>query len=141
MGDAEAGGRAAPNTLPAAQSIEGILLDCCLSELRADILIVGHHGSKTSSRTTFLNAVGATRFVISSGPMKYGSVVLPDKEVVQELEHRGIVFRTDLNDQTCGQNPAKIGPDSDGEAGGCDNVRIVLSAGSQPAVAYFRPVD
>jgi Predicted hydrolase (metallo-beta-lactamase superfamily) len=59
MGDAQAGGRANPNTPPGAQSLEGILLACCSSELRADVLIVGHHGSKTSSRVKFLNAVGA----------------------------------------------------------------------------------
>ena len=59
MGDAQASGRANPNTPPGAQSLEGILLACCSSELRADVLIVGHHGSKTSSRVKFLNAVGA----------------------------------------------------------------------------------
>jgi competence protein ComEC len=112
-----------------------------LADLQADVLVVGHHGSKTSSRTAFLNAVGAHDFVISSGPMKYQSAVLPDEEVVQELEARGAVFRTDLNDTTCGQNPAKIGADSDGEAGGCDNVRIILSPANEPSIGYLRVAD
>jgi beta-lactamase superfamily II metal-dependent hydrolase len=141
MGDAEAGGRADPETPPVGHSIEGILLACCLSELRVNVLIVGHHGSKTSSRAAFLNAVGAKQFVISSGPMKYGKVVLPDGAIVQEMEKRGTLFRTDLNDQTCGQNQSKIGPDNDGRAGGCDNVRIVLPSNGQPAITYFRPAD
>ena len=141
MGDAEAGGRMDPETLPVGHSIEGILLSCCLTDLKANILIVGHHGSKTSSRAAFLNAVGAAQFVISSGPKKYQTVVLPDAVIVQELEKRGKVFRTDLNDQTCGQNPSKIGPDNDGEAGGCDNVRVVVNGTSQPAINYFRPAD
>src|SRR5437870_4983938 len=141
MGDAEAGGRADPDTSPVGHSIEGILLDCCVSELRASVLIIGHNGSKTSSRAAFLNTVGAKQFVISSGPMKYGSVVLPDAPVVQALENRGTLFRTDLNDQTCGQNQAKIGPDNDGNAGGCDNVRIILSNNAPPAISYLRVSD
>ncbi len=73
--------------------------------------------------------------------MKYSSVVLPDGVIVQELQKRGTVFRTDLNDPTCGQNQSKIGPDNDDRPGGCDNVRIVLSADGQPEVSYFRPID
>ncbi len=73
--------------------------------------------------------------------MKYGSVVLPDAPVVQALENRGTLFRTDLNDQTCGQNQAKIGPDNDGKAGGCDNVRIILSNNSPAAISYLRVSD
>jgi len=141
MGDAEAGGRAAPDTPPATHSIEGILLDCCVADLHAQVLIVGHHGSKTSSRSVFLNAVGANSFVISSGPTKYGSVTLPDAVIVQELQSRGNLFRTDLNDQTCRQKTAKIGPDNDGEAGGCDNIRITISGTSPLTLDYFRPGD
>jgi competence protein ComEC len=60
--------------------------------------VVGHHGSKTSSRQAFLNAVGASTFIVSAGPTKYGTVVLPDQEVIDELTPRGQVFRTDVND-------------------------------------------
>jgi beta-lactamase superfamily II metal-dependent hydrolase len=128
MGDAEAGGRKSPTTAPAATSIEGKLLACCAADLKADVLVVGHHGSKTSSRTAFLNAIGARLFVVSAGPTKYGSVILPDVEVVTELEGRGDVFRTDIEDAQCALAPDKVGPDADGRAGGCDNVVVRLSA-------------
>ena len=138
MGDAEAGGRRNPSVPPRPSSIEGNLLVCCETELAARILVVGHHGSMTSSRNVFLDRVGASVFIVSSGPTRYGSVVLPDQEVITELASRGQVFRTDLNDQTCGQNPAKIGPDADGKAGGCDNVRVTIPSSGQPNVAYWR---
>jgi beta-lactamase superfamily II metal-dependent hydrolase len=137
MGDAEAGGRRHPNIPPHPSSVEGVLLDCCQSDLRADVLIVGHHGSMTSSRAVFLDAVGASTFVISSGPTRYGAVVLPDPEVVAELASRGSVFRTDLNDATCGTDPAKVGTPADGRPGGCDNVQILISEENQITVEYW----
>lgn len=145
MGDAEAGGRAAPSTAPDQHSIEGILLACCVADLAADVLIVGHHGSKTSSRTAFLDAVGAETFIVSSGPMRYGSgaraVVLPDQEVIDVLAARGTVFRTDLDDAACRQNPAKIGPDADNRAGGCDNVRVSIDGSAGVTADYWRGSD
>ena len=69
--------------------------------------MVGHHGSRTSSRRAFLDAVGASVFVVSSGPQKYGSAVLPDAEVIAELEARGQLFRTDVDDAACGANAAR----------------------------------
>lgn len=127
MGDAEAGKRNNwDNDTPKSNSIEGILLACCTSALRSDILIAGHHGSRTSSRKEFLDAVQATTYVISSGPKEYGSVVLPDAIVVTELDARGDLYRTDLNDIACTSNTSKIGPDNDGKAGGCENIRITL---------------
>jgi hypothetical protein len=83
------------------------------------------------SRRASLDAVGASVFVVS-GPTKYGSVVLPDADIVAELQSRGQVFRTDTNDAACESNPSKIGPDNDGHAGGCDNIRLVI--GGTPAV-------
>jgi beta-lactamase superfamily II metal-dependent hydrolase len=141
MGDAEAGGRKPPSTPPKSKSIEGLLLTCCAEDLRADVLVVGHHGSLTSSRSTFLDAVGAQKFIVSSGPIKYGSVVLPDKEVITELKSRGEVFRTDLNDDKCGQSPAKIGNDKDGKPGGCDNIRVLIKGDKKPEVGYWRGSD
>ncbi|HXJ14386.1 MAG TPA: MBL fold metallo-hydrolase [Candidatus Limnocylindrales bacterium] len=141
MGDAQAGGRQDPSTTPNPDSIEGSLLACCASELPAKILVVGHHGSKTSSRRAFLDAVGASVFIVSAGPTKYGSVVLPDQVVIDELTSRGRVFRTDLNDTTCGSNTAKIGPDADGKAGGCDNVRAVISLSGDLQIDYWRGAD
>jgi beta-lactamase superfamily II metal-dependent hydrolase len=141
MGDAQAGGRQDPSTAPNPDSIEGNLLACCSSELPAKILVVGHHGSKTSSRRAFLDAVGASVFIVSAGPTKYGSVVLPDQVVIDELTSRGRVFRTDLNDSTCGSNTAKIGPDADGKAGGCDNVRALISLSGDLQIDYWRGAD
>jgi competence protein ComEC len=117
------------------------LLTCCASELAAQVLVVGHHGSCTSSRRAFLDAVGASVFVVSSGPKKYSGLTLPDPDIVAELEARGQVFRTDVDDAACGANPAKIGPDADGQPGGCDNVRVLL--GGTPAVqmSVFRGAD
>jgi competence protein ComEC len=141
MGDAQAGGRADPSTTPVPSSIEGALLACCTGDLAAAVMVVGHHGSKTSSRRAFLDAVGASTFIVSSGPMKYGSVTLPDQEVITELSSRGHVFRTDANDQACAMNPAKIGPDADGRAGGCDNIRVVMSDSSPIQVSVWHGSD
>jgi beta-lactamase superfamily II metal-dependent hydrolase len=141
VGDEEAGGRGNPSAAPTPTSVEGNLIACCASDLAAQVLVVGHHGSKTSSRRAFLDKVGASVFIVSAGPTKYGSVVLPDQEVINELESRGQVFRTDLNDQSCGQNPAKIGPDADGQPGGCDNVRVVISGSGGLQADYWRGAD
>ena len=140
-GDAQAGNRAAPDTAPSAGSIEAALLACCAADLRADLLIVGHHGSKTSSRTAFLDAVGAKTFIVSSGPTKYGTVVLPDAEVIAELKSRGQLFRTDLDDAACAAQTAKVGPDNDGKAGGCDNILVKLTTGAPLSVDYRRLAD
>jgi hypothetical protein len=137
IGDAEAGGRQPPSTPPSPSSIEGALLACRTPELAADILVVGHHGSRTSSRQDFLDAVGASTFVVSSGPVRYGSVVLPDADVITELTGRGQVFRTALDDEACRVNPAKIGPDADDKAGGCDNIRITILATESPQLQYW----
>jgi beta-lactamase superfamily II metal-dependent hydrolase len=134
MGDAEAGGRQPPTAAPSQQSIEGALLACCVADLAADVLIVGHHGSMTSSRRAFLEAVNPRFAIVSAGPTRYGSpgVMLPDAVVITELGSRAQVFRTDGNDDACRQNAAKIGPDADGKPGGCDNIRVTITAGGAP---------
>jgi competence protein ComEC len=136
MGDAEAGGRANPTNTPKPDSVEGTLLTCCAAELRADILFVGHHGSMTSSRDKLLDAVGAKTFIVSSGPTKYATVTLPDKAVIDDLQLRGEVFRTDLDDQMCSTNAHKVGPDNDGKAGGCENVVITVNNDGSFSTAY-----
>jgi len=141
MGDAQAGGRADPSTAPNAASIEGALLACCAGDLAARVMVVGHHGSKTSSRQAFINAVGASTFIVSSGPTKYASVTLPDQEIIAELSALGQVFRTDANDQACAMNPAKIGPDTDGRAGGCDNIRVVIPPTGPVQVSVWHGSD
>ena len=47
---------------------EGDLLALPQDRLRADVLKVGHHGSRTSSSPAFLAAVGAREAVVSVGP-------------------------------------------------------------------------
>jgi competence protein ComEC len=138
MGDAGGGSRKLPSTPPSPDSIEGVLLTCCSADLVSDVLVVGHHGSKTSSRTRFLDAVGAKVFIVSSGPTKYSGTGLPDAEVIEELERRGQVWRTDVDDQACGESAAKVGRTEDGRPGGCTNV--VLSLTSQGIRGAIEPV-
>jgi competence protein ComEC len=118
--------------------VEGKLLACCASALRADILVAGHHGSKTSSRTAFLDKVGAYVFLVSAGPKRYATVTLPDAEVIDELETRGTVYRTDSDDPACLVDPAKIGPDNDNQPGGCDNVLVSIDAAGEIHAEYRR---
>lgn len=139
-GDAEGGERKNPSTPPDPDSIEGSLLSCCKADIKADALVVGHHGSLTSSRNAFIDAIGARIFVISSGPHPYSSVTLPDDVIVQSLKQRGEVFRTDIDDDACGANAHKIGPDSDEDPGGCDNVVININ-GSAISAQYNRSAD
>jgi beta-lactamase superfamily II metal-dependent hydrolase len=143
-GDSEGGERELPSTSPSPRSIEAKLLDCCASDLKADVLVVGHHGSLTSSRTEFLDAVNASIYAISSGPYPYRKVRLPDPEIVAELESRGQVLRTDRQDafriedeaRACEMRERKIGPDADETPGGCDNIVITI-AGSGPINAVY----
>lgn len=73
--------------------------DSMLSEeldLQATILKVGHHGSRTSSTTSFLEAVNPdVAIIMVEEGNKYG---LPDEEVIEALEAIGAtVYRTDLD--------------------------------------------
>lgn len=63
--------------------------------LKADILHVGHHGSKTSSSEKFLDAVNADISVYSAGvDNSYG---FPDKEVIERLKaHSSEVYGTEM---------------------------------------------
>lgn len=148
-GDAEGGEREPPATPPQAKSIEAKLLACCAADLKSDVLVVGHHGSLTSSRSAFLDAVGASIYAISSGPYPYHRVRLPDAEVVSELERRGAVFRTDREDSfriedeagSCEMRSRKIGPDADETPGGCDNILIAIDGSETIGAAYSSLVD
>jgi beta-lactamase superfamily II metal-dependent hydrolase len=140
-GDAEGGERQLPATAPAVKSIEAQLLACCRADLKADVLVVGHHGSLTSSRSVFLDAVQASMFAISSGPFPYQTRVLPDSEIVAELKGRGRLLETDLDDDQCAANPAKIGPDADESPGGCKNILISVGANGSLLAGYFEAAD
>jgi beta-lactamase superfamily II metal-dependent hydrolase len=146
-GDGEAGGRKAQSIPPTAKSVEGQLLACCTRDLHSDILVASHHGSTTSSRTAFLDAVGAKHYVVSAGPKAYSGTVLPDPPIIADYTRRaaaagGAVWNTNTTDKTtCPTNPAKIGPDNDGQPGGCDNVRIVIGPAGAITPAYNRRSD
>jgi hypothetical protein len=115
-----------PSVPPKPQSVEGALLACCTNDLPANILVLGHHGSKTSSRKAFVSAVQATDYVVSSGPTPYGPVVLPDQEVLNLVQAmpKAHLWRTDENDPACKTSTTKIGPPDDGKPGGCNTVHI-----------------
>ena len=148
-GDAEGGERELPSEPPQTNSIEAKLISCCVADLRADVLIVGHHGSLTSSRSAFLDAVGASVYAISSGPYPYKRVRLPDAEIVTELERRGRVLRTDRDDlyriedeaRSCEMNPRKVGSDADEAPGGCNNVLITVTRSGNLEAGYNSVID
>lgn len=83
MGDLEAEGE---NELLAQKELD----------LQADILKVGHHGSKTSSQSTFLERVTPDMAVISCG--KNNRYNHPSKETLDNLtDVNAEIFRTDEN--------------------------------------------
>lgn len=60
-----------------------------------DLLIVGHHGSKSSSCEEYLAEIGGGKAIISVGNNSYG---LPAPETLERLDAFGYtVFRTDLD--------------------------------------------
>ena len=64
-----------------------------LDDLKADVLNVGHHGSKTSTSEEFLEAVAPRMAVIQVGRNNYGH---PTREVLDRLAAHGVqVFRND----------------------------------------------
>jgi beta-lactamase superfamily II metal-dependent hydrolase len=139
MGDSEAGERDDGHSdAPRPSSIEGQLLACCVADIHADFLVAGHHGSLTSSRVPFLDAVGAREFVISSGSKKYSGTSLPDAAIVNDFSARGELWRTDFDDLYCRTDAAKIGPDNDNQPGGCDNILVRITATGALLVNYER---
>ncbi|KYH35993.1 hydroxyacylglutathione hydrolase [Clostridium tepidiprofundi DSM 19306] len=63
-------------------------------DLKADVLKIGHHGSKTSTTKEFLVAVDPKYAVISCG--KNNDYGFPHKTTMDKLKNRGItVYRTD----------------------------------------------
>jgi competence protein ComEC len=78
------------------QAERQILAENTTEALRADVLKIGHHGSKNSTTEEFLAAVHPRLAVISSGENNsYGH---PSPELVERLEKAGVrVLRTDRN--------------------------------------------
>lgn len=66
------------------------------TDLKADILKIAHHGSKTSTTEDFLHAVDPSVAIISAG--KNNSYGHPNKGVLERLHAKNItVWRTDVN--------------------------------------------
>jgi competence protein ComEC len=124
VGDAESGARKDP-TYPVGD-VEEHLIDHHAKAIRADILQVGHHGSKTSSRRGFLEAVRPKLALVSSGPKQYSRTTLPDPEVLEELGRVGAtVLRTDEHDRDGCPVSGRIGGDRG--PGGCDSWVITIA--------------
>ncbi len=63
--------------------------------LKADVIKVGHHGSKTSTSAEFLEAVAPKIAIIQVGQNNYGH---PTAETLQLLENYGcLIFRNDID--------------------------------------------
>lgn len=63
-------------------------------DLKAEVLKVGHHGSKTSTTVKFIEKVRPKYAVISSGPNKFG---LPSRKTIDNLNKFMVnVLRTDV---------------------------------------------
>lgn len=79
----------------APQDVESRLLELSTStSLASDVLKVGHHGSRTSSRDAFVAAVHPTEAIISVGA--HNMYRLPNKEPIETLKKYGAeVLRTD----------------------------------------------
>lgn len=90
----EAGGRRLLMTSDIEAPDEAALLARYPGQLAADVMLMPHHGSKTSSTPDFLKAVGATQAVIPVGYRnRFGH---PKDEVVARYEAMGAqLWRTD----------------------------------------------
>jgi len=78
------------------ESERTILVENDANELRADVLKIGHHGSKNSTMPEFLAAVQPRIGIISSGEGNpYGH---PSRELLERLEKAGVrIYRTDFD--------------------------------------------
>ena len=78
------------------KKLEGILLNKMSHNLQAEILKIGHHGSRFSTSDEFLNAVQPQTALISVGKSNmYGH---PARETVAKLEDKKVrTYRTDTD--------------------------------------------
>jgi competence protein ComEC len=80
------------------RSVERILAES--SSVAASILVVPHHGSRTSASAEFLDVVSPRIALIPAGPENTHNHPHPD--VVDRLEKRGIEYRMPIRDGRCG---------------------------------------
>jgi competence protein ComEC len=90
----EAGGRVLLVTSDIEAPSEAELLKRHAGELHADVLIVPHHGSRTSSTEAFITAVNAPVVLFPVGYLnRFGH---PKEEIVGRYAARGaVMYRTD----------------------------------------------
>lgn len=75
-------------------------------DLRADVLKVGHHGSKSATSEAFLSAVSPRYAIVSVG--KDNDYGLPDEEVLDRLSAADIVtYRTDISGTVVAKSDGK----------------------------------
>ncbi|MBI5921716.1 MAG: DNA internalization-related competence protein ComEC/Rec2 [Betaproteobacteria bacterium] len=75
---------------------EKALLERAAGKLRADLMIVPHHGSRTSSTPAFIRAVGATQVIFPVGYRNHFGHPKPD--VVERYRQSGArMHRTDMD--------------------------------------------
>jgi competence protein ComEC len=78
------------------RAAEALLGERGIERLRADVMLVPHHGSRTSSSERFIDAVSPRWAVVAAGyRSRFGH---PDPEVLERYRARGAsVVRTDLD--------------------------------------------
>ena len=82
------GGRSALLVGDIERDQEAVLVAALGAELRSDVLLVPHHGSKTSSTVPFIEAVAPTVAVVQAGYRnRFGH---PAVEVVARYRDRGV---------------------------------------------------
>ncbi|MFZ9642069.1 MAG: DNA internalization-related competence protein ComEC/Rec2 [Candidatus Methylopumilus sp.] len=74
--------------------VELALTEASLSQLKSDVLIVPHHGSRTSSSETFIDAVSPQMAMVTVGYRnRFGH---PKADILERYQRRGIkVYRSD----------------------------------------------
>lgn len=80
--------------------------------------------------TAFLDAVGVSVYEFSTGTFYYDGVVPLDNQIVDELDKCGCLFRTEKDDEACGKDNSKIGPDTNECPGGCHHIVLTIKMDS-----------
>lgn len=107
-------------------------------DLKADVLIAGHHGAENASAHCFLNAVRPRHVILSAGD-QHGH---PRAAAVARMLANGVdrrnIFRTDRGSAVLqpGEWPQEAGLDCGDKASIEDDVVITVLGGSHPRVAY-----
>lgn len=106
-------------------------------QLTAQVLKVGHHGSKSATTPAFIAAVDPSLAVISVGPNSYGH---PDPAVIARLEASGAtVYRTDTSG-TIRIMAARTGYGVDAATGPDLPLTVPLPVWTTPIPTWIQPI-